>query len=71
MVYIPFLSLLGLQAALSPLATKSKQEPISTDAVPFVNPNLNGGSLLDRAPNTGSPPLGEPLNVNNSHPLVQ
>ena len=69
MVHLPFLSLLGLQAALSPLT--HKQEPISTDAVPFVNPNLNGGSLLDRAPNTGSPPLGEPLNVNNSHPLVQ
>ncbi|KAF8258144.1 hypothetical protein EI94DRAFT_1755469, partial [Lactarius quietus] len=37
--------------------------PISTDAVPFVNPATHGGSLLDRAPNTGTPPLGEPLNV--------
>jgi len=61
MVRLPFLSLLGLQAALSPLAPKSKQEPISTDAVPFVNPNLHGGSLLDLAPNTSG--LGEPLNV--------
>ncbi|KAH8979925.1 hypothetical protein EDB86DRAFT_596917 [Lactarius hatsudake] len=56
MVYIPFLSLLGFQAAFAP---KPKQEPISTDAVPFVNPNLHGGSLLDMT-NTG---LGEPLNV--------
>lgn len=59
MVYIPFLSLLGFQAALNPFAPKPKQEPISTDAVPFVNPNLHGGSLLDMT-NTG---LGEPLNV--------
>jgi hypothetical protein len=63
MVYIPFLSLLSLQAVLNPLSSKFKQEPISTDAVPFVNPLLNGGSLLDRAPNTGNPPLGEPINV--------
>jgi len=61
MVYIPFVSLLGLQAALNPLASKSKPEPVSTDAVPFVNPNLHGGSLLDWAPNTNG--LGEPLNV--------
>ncbi|KAH9049244.1 hypothetical protein EDB83DRAFT_1404655 [Lactarius deliciosus] len=59
MVYIPFLSLLGFQATLNPFAPKPKQEPISTDAVPFVNPNLHGGSLLDMT-NTG---LGEPLNV--------
>ncbi|KAH9024513.1 hypothetical protein EDB85DRAFT_2150473 [Lactarius pseudohatsudake] len=59
MVYIPFLSLLGFQASLNPFAPKPKQEPISTDAVPFVNPNLHGGSLLDMT-NTG---LGEPLNV--------
>jgi len=63
MVHIPFLSLLSLQAALSPFTSLLKQEPISTDAVPFVNPNLHGGSLLDRAPNTGTPQLGEPLNV--------
>ena len=69
MVHIPFLSLLSLQAALSPLSSKFKQEPISTDAVPFYNPLLDGGSLLDQAPNTGNPPLGEPLNVNNSHPF--
>jgi len=61
MVHIPLLSLLGFQAALNPLAPKFKQEPISTDAVPFVNPYLHGGSLLDCAPNTGG--LGEPLNV--------
>ncbi|KAH8979926.1 hypothetical protein EDB86DRAFT_3088402 [Lactarius hatsudake] len=59
MVYIPFLSLLGFQAAVNSFAPKPKQEPISTDAVPFVNPNLHGGSLLDMT-NTG---LGEPLNV--------
>ncbi|KAF8258143.1 hypothetical protein EI94DRAFT_1755467 [Lactarius quietus] len=63
MVHIPFLSLLSLQAVFSPFASLLKQEPISTDAVPFVNPNLHGGSLLDRAPNTGTPLLGEPLNV--------
>jgi hypothetical protein len=61
MVYIPFVSLLGLQAALNPFASKSKPEPVDTDAVPFVNPNLHGGSLLDWAPNTNG--LGEPLNV--------
>lgn len=68
MVYIPFMSLLGFQAAISPFAAKPKQEPVSTDAVPFVNPNLHGGSLLDWAPNTGG--KGEPLNVNISHTLV-
>jgi len=61
MVHLPILSLLGLQAALSPLTSNSKQEAISTNAVPFVNPNLRGGSLLDWAPHTGG--LGEPLNV--------
>jgi len=63
MVHIPFLSLLSLQAALNPLSSKFKQEPISTDAVPFYNPLPHGGSLLDRAPNTGFPQLGEPLNI--------
>lgn len=71
MVYIPFVSLLGFQAALSPFTPKSKTEPVSTNvgpAVPFVNPNLHGGSLLDLAPNTNG--LGEPLNVSISQPLV-
>jgi hypothetical protein len=57
MVYIPFASLLGLQAALNPFA--SKPEPLVSAAVPFVNPTIGGGSLLDK----DSGGLGEPLNV--------
>lgn len=62
MVYIPFASLLGFQAALNPFASKAKPElgPASV-AVPFVNPTLGGGSLLDHDSGSG---LGEPLNVN-------
>ncbi|KAH9991649.1 hypothetical protein BJV74DRAFT_413426 [Russula compacta] len=64
MVYIPFASLLGLQAALEPLVFKqSAPEPVaelaSIAAVPFVNPTIGGGSLLDH----DSGGLGEPLNV--------
>jgi hypothetical protein len=58
-MYLPFVSLLGLQAALSPFTTKAKQEPISTNAVPFVNPTVHGGSMLDSTTDG----LGEPLNV--------
>jgi len=57
MVYIPFASLLGLQAALNPFASKTK--PASA-AVPFVNPTIGGGSLLNHDSGSG---LGEPLNV--------
>ena len=59
MVYIPFTYLVGLQAALNPFASKPKPEPASA-AVPFVNPTIGGGSLLDK----DSGGLGEPLNVN-------
>jgi len=57
MVHLLFVSLLGLQGALalSPFAARSKQE---SAAVPFVDPNLGGGSLIS------STALGEPLNVN-------
>ncbi|KAI0253112.1 hypothetical protein BJV78DRAFT_1281183 [Lactifluus subvellereus] len=58
MVYLPFASLLGLQAALSPFASKPLPEPASA-AVPFVNPTIGGGSLL----NKDSGGKGEPLNV--------
>ncbi|KAI9449626.1 hypothetical protein BJY52DRAFT_227983 [Lactarius psammicola] len=58
MVRLLLVSLLGLQGALalSPFAPRSEK---ATDAVPFVNPSLAGGSLLDRVTNE----LGEPLNV--------
>ncbi|KAH8986298.1 hypothetical protein EDB92DRAFT_1263398 [Lactarius akahatsu] len=58
MVRLPFVSLLGLQGALA-LSTFSPRFKREADAVPFVNPTLAGGSLLDRA----TPTLGEPLNV--------
>ncbi|KAH9049242.1 hypothetical protein EDB83DRAFT_2522788 [Lactarius deliciosus] len=59
MVRLLFVSLLGLQGALA-LSTFSPRFKREADAVPFVNPTLAGGSLLDRA----TPTLGEPLNVN-------
>jgi len=62
MVYIPFVSLLGLQGALNPFASKPEPavvlEPASINA-PFFNPKLGGGSLL----NHDSGGKGEPLNV--------
>ncbi|KAI9448549.1 hypothetical protein H4582DRAFT_2051979 [Lactarius indigo] len=58
MVRLLFASLLGLQGALA-LSTFSPRFKREADAVPFVNPTLAGGSLLDRA----TPTLGEPLNV--------
>ncbi|KAH8979928.1 hypothetical protein EDB86DRAFT_597130 [Lactarius hatsudake] len=58
MVRLLFVSLLGLQGALA-LSTFSPRFKREADAVPFVNPTLAGGSLLDRA----TPTLGEPLNV--------
>jgi len=58
MVRLLLVSLLGFKGvlALSPFAFRTRQ---NTDAVPFVNPNLAGGSLIDNAFNG----LGEPLNV--------
>ncbi len=55
-MYIPFASLLGLQAALEPLVL---QQPVSETAVSFIDPRHLGGSLLDH----DSGGLGEPLNV--------
>ena len=60
LMYIPFASLLGLQAALEPLVVKqSAPETTSIDAINFVDPRPGGGSLLDH----DSGGLGEPLNV--------
>jgi hypothetical protein len=61
-MYIPFASLLGLQAALQPLV--HKQATLETasafiDSADFVDPRPGGGSLLDH----DSGGLGEPLNV--------
>jgi len=59
-MYIPFASLLGLQAALEPLVVKQPvPETASLDAINFVDPRPGGGSLLDH----DSGGLGEPLNV--------
>jgi len=57
MVYIPFASLLGLQAALKSLVSN---EPVHAPTpIHFIDPRLGGGSLLDH----DSGGLGEPLNV--------
>jgi len=57
MVYIPFASLLGLQAALKSFVPS---EPAHAGTpVHFIDPRLGGGSLLDH----DSGGLGEPLNV--------
>ena len=61
MVYIPFTSLLGIQAMLGSFAPK---QPMLEDAdaftpVHFIIPKPGGGSFLDRTVNG----LGEPLNV--------
>ena len=63
MVRLIFVSLLGFKGALalSPFAFRTRQ---NTDSVPFVNPNLAGGSLIDNAGDG----LGEPLNVNTFPP---
>ncbi len=59
-MYIPFASLLGLQAALEPLVHKQPApENAFIDGVDFVDPRPGGGSLLDH----DSGGLGEPLNV--------
>ena len=62
-MYIPFASLLGLQAALEPLVHKQPApETAFIDGVDFVDPRIGGGSLLDH----DSKGLGEPLNVSFS-----
>jgi len=61
-MYIPFASLLGLQAALEPLVHNQAPEAAFIDGVDFVDPRPGGGSLLDR----DSGGLGEPLNVSLS-----
>jgi len=70
MVYIPFASFLGLQAALESFAPKSPvpepaaitilEERESITPVAFINPQPRGGSWLDKDLGSG---LGEPLNV--------
>ena len=62
-MYIPFASLLTLQAALESFGLKQHaQEPESITPVHFINPKPGGGSFLDR----DSGGLGEPLNVSPS-----
>lgn len=59
-MYIPFASLLGLQAALEPLVHKQPApEAAFIDGADFADPRPGGGSLLDH----DSGGLGEPLNV--------
>ena len=62
-MYIPFASLLGLQAALEPLVHKQPAPEVAfIDGVDFADPRPGGGSLLDK----DSGGLGEPLNVSFS-----
>jgi hypothetical protein len=62
-MYIPFASLLGLQAALEPLVHKQPSpEAAFINGVDFADPRPGGGSLLDH----DSGGLGEPLNVSFS-----
>ena len=58
-MYVPFASLLGLQAALEPLV-HNQSPPEAAFGVDFVDPRPGGGSLLDHDSGSG---LGEPLNV--------
>jgi hypothetical protein len=63
MVYIPFASLLGFGAALEPLVLKQPTplaDCASLAGVPYTDPKIGGGSLLDHDTGSG---LGEPLNV--------
>jgi hypothetical protein len=62
-MYIPFASLLGLQAAIAPHVLKQpvcEPEIASLNAINYANPTAGGGSLLDHDSGSG---LGEPLNV--------
>jgi hypothetical protein len=66
LMYIPFASLLGLQALLEPFAHKQPAPEVAfIDGVDFVDPRPGGGSLLDH----DSGGLGEPLNVSFSPPF--
>ena len=66
-MYIPFASLLGLQAALEPLVHKQAEAGAAfIDGVDFTDPRPGGGSLLDH----DSGGLGEPLNVSFSRPFI-
>ena len=66
-MYIPFASLLSLQAALESFGFKQPaQEPGSIIPVHFINPKPGGGSFLDR----DSGGLGEPLNVSSSFSCI-
>jgi len=66
-MYIPFASLLGLQAALEPLVYKQAAAGAAfIDGVDFTDPRPGGGSLLDH----DSGGLGEPLNVSFSALLL-
>jgi len=61
-MYIPFALLFSLQAALGTFGFKQPaQEPESITPLPleFMNPELGGGSFIDKTPDG----LGEPLNV--------
>jgi len=63
-MYIPFASLLSLQAALESFGlglNQPAQEPESITPVHFINPKPGGGSFLDK----DSGGLGEPLNVSS------
>jgi hypothetical protein len=63
-MYIPFASLLSLQAALGTFGFKqAAQEPESITHLPldFFNPESGGGSFIDKV----SGGLGEPLNVSS------
>lgn len=67
-MYIPFASLLGLQAALGPHVLKQPAcETASLNAINFVDPKPGGGSLLDHDSGSG---LGEPLNVSTLSTLA-
>ncbi|KAI0288279.1 hypothetical protein BC826DRAFT_916029 [Russula brevipes] len=60
MVYIPFASLLSLQAAFQSFLHKQPASgPPSLTPVHFINPKPGGGSFFDKVDNG----LGEPLNV--------
>lgn len=62
-MYIPFASLLSIQAALESFGfDQPAQEPDSITPVHFINPKPGGGSFLDK----DSGGLGEPLNVSSS-----
>jgi hypothetical protein len=69
MVYIPFASLLGIQAALDAFMPEAQQpvpDSYSIAPVDFTNPKSGGGSWLDKDAHTH---CGEPLNVSLSQSL--